>query len=221
MQTFYILLLRRKIRRCYLDNKKILVNCVKSLYSMGLTSPVSGNHSIRIRNKKWMWITPSGVPRYNLQEQDLVRVNLETSETIGRLKPSIEWQMHTAIYRKLSQVNAIIHTHSPYTLGIAISAVDKFQHILEEAKVVVGNPVIISNRPSGSIELANTVSRAFGVPQEEIRAVIIRNHGVVTVGNDIHKARAVVESLEEWAKIWAIIKLFGGPKYVFDECKPL
>lgn len=188
---------------------------------MGLTSPVSGNHSIRIRNKKWIWITPSGVPRYNLQEKDLVRVNLETSETIGRLKPSIEWQMHSAIYRKLSQVNAIIHTHSPYTLGIAISAVDKFQHILEEAKVVVGNPVIVSNRPSGSIELANTVSRAFGMPQEEIRAVIIRNHGVVTVGNDIHKARAVIESLEEWAKIWAITKLFGGPKYVFDECKPL
>lgn len=57
---------------------------------MGVTSPVLGNHSIRIRNKKWMWITPSGVPRYNLQEKNLVRANLETSETIGRLKPSIE-----------------------------------------------------------------------------------------------------------------------------------
>jgi L-fuculose-phosphate aldolase len=166
-----------------------------------------------------MWITPSGVPRYNLQEKDLVRVNLETSETIGRLKPSIEWQMHMSIYRKLGKVNAIIHTHSPYTLGIAISAVDEFQHIIEEAKIVVGNPVIISNKPSGSTELANTVSRAFGTPQEEIRAVIIRNHGVVTVGNDIHKARAVVESLEEWAKVWTITKLFGGPKHVFDECK--
>jgi L-fuculose-phosphate aldolase len=186
---------------------------------MGFTSPVSGNQSIRIRNKKWMWITPSGVPRYNLQEKDLVRVNLETSETIGRLKPSIEWQMHMSIYRKLGKVNAIIHAHSPYTLGIAISAVDEFQHIIEEAKIVVGNPVIISNKPSGSMELANTVSRAFETPQEEIRAVIIRNHGVVTVGNDIHKARAVVESLEEWAKVWTITKLFGGPKYVFDECK--
>jgi L-fuculose-phosphate aldolase len=67
--------------------------------------------------------------------------------------------------------------------------------------------------------LANAVSKAFGKPQEDIRAVIIRNHGVVTVGNDIHKARAVVESLEEWAKIWTITKLFGGPKYVLDESK--
>ncbi|MFY9965586.1 MAG: class II aldolase/adducin family protein [Nitrososphaeraceae archaeon] len=210
---------QRKIRRGYLDNKKVLINCVKSLYNMGFTSPVSGNHSVRIRNKKWMWITPSGIPRYNLQEKDLVRVNLETSETIGKLKPSIEWQMHTSIYRRISRVNAVIHTHSPYTLGIAISIADEFQHILEEAKIVVGNPVIISNKPSGSTELANAVSKAFGKPQEDIRAVIIRNHGVVTVGNDIHKARAVVESLEEWAKIWTITKLFGGPKYVLDESK--
>lgn len=49
--------------------------------------------------------------------------------------------------------------------------------------------------------------------------VTVRNHGVVTIGNDIHKARAVVESLEEWAKIWTITKLFGGPKYVLDESK--
>ncbi|MDW0283089.1 MAG: class II aldolase/adducin family protein, partial [Nitrososphaeraceae archaeon] len=48
---------------------------------------------------------------------------------------------------------------------------------------------------------------------EEVRAVIIRNHGVVTVGNNIHQARAVVEALEEWAKILTISKIFDGPKY--------
>lgn len=191
------------------------MDCVKSMYNMGLTSSVSGNHSIRIQNKSWIWITPSGVPRYNLQVKDLVRINLETGETIGGLKPSIEWHMHASIYKRLRKVNAIMHTHSPYTLGIAISAVDEFQHILEEAKFVVGNPVIISNKPSGSTELANTVSRAFGSTEEQIRAVIIRNHGVVTIGNSIHQARAVVESLEEWAKIWTITKVFGGPKYVY------
>jgi ribulose-5-phosphate 4-epimerase/fuculose-1-phosphate aldolase len=37
-----------------------------------------------------MWITPSGIPRYNLKEKDLVKVNLETMKTRGRLKPSTE-----------------------------------------------------------------------------------------------------------------------------------
>ncbi|MFL6385223.1 MAG: class II aldolase/adducin family protein [Nitrososphaeraceae archaeon] len=204
----------------------MLVNCVKDLYKMGLTSSVSGNHSIRIQGKKWMWITPSGIPRYNLQEKDLVKVHLETDRTVSRgssstsakLKPSIEWRMHASIYNKLSKVNAVVHTHSPYTLAIAIS-VNEFQHIIEEAKIVVGNPVIIPNKPSGSIELANIVSNAFfegeeKEEEEQVRAVIIRNHGVVSIGNNIYQARAVIESLEEWAKIYTISKIFDGPKYV-------
>lgn len=196
---------------------------------MGLTSSVSGNHSIRIQGKKSMWITPSGIPRYNLQEKDLVKVHLETDRTVSsgnsssatsaKLKPSIEWRMHASIYNKLSNVNAVVHTHSPYTLAIAIS-VNEFQHIIEEAEIVVGNPVIISNKPSGSIELANAVSNAFEregkkeKEEEQVRAVIIRNHGVVSTGNDIYQARAVIESLEEWAKIYTISKIFSGPKYV-------
>jgi L-fuculose-phosphate aldolase len=164
-----------------------------------------------------MWITPSGVPRYNLQEKDLVKVHLETGKTIGRLKPSIEWYMHTSIYKKLGKVNAIVHTHRPYTLGIAISVVDKFQHIIEEAKIIVGNPVVIPNKPSGSTELANIVSETFGRGGEKIKAVIIKNHGVVTVGSNIHQSRAVVEALEEWAKIFTISKIFGGPKCVLDK----
>jgi L-fuculose-phosphate aldolase len=155
-------------------------------------------------------ITPSAIPRYTLKEKDLVKVHLESGKTgSSGPKPSIEWRMHVSIYDKLSNVNAIVHTHSPYTLAAAIS-IDEFQHIIEEAKIVVGNPVIIANKPSGSVELANTVSDAF----EEVRAVIIRNHRVVSIGNNIHQARAVIESLEEWAKIFTISKIFGGPKYV-------
>ena len=125
--------------------------------------------------------------------------------------------MHVSIYKKLGKVNAIVHTHSP-TLGIAISVLDKFQqHIIEEAKIVVGNPIIIPNKPSGSTELANIVSKAFGQSGGSTRAVIIENHGVVAVGSNIHQARAVVEALEEWAKILTISKIFGGPKYVLDK----
>jgi hypothetical protein len=90
--------------------------------------------------------------------------------------------MHTSIYKKLGKANTIVHTHSPYTLGTAMSVIDKFQHIIEEAKIVVGNPVIISNEPSCSADLANLVSKAFAHGGEDLRVVIIENHGVVAVG---------------------------------------
>jgi L-fuculose-phosphate aldolase len=192
-----------------LNSKKELVDCVKDLYRMGLTTSVSGNHSIRFRNK-WMWITPSGISRYKMHPHHLVKVHLKSSKVFGNIRPSIELNLHRNIYNKRQDVNAIVHTHSPFTIGISISS--KFQHVIEEAKIVVGQPVIISNKPSGSNDLAESVSGAFQKEGATTRAVVIKNHGVVAVGKDIHQARAVVESLEEWAKILTVSEIFGAAK---------
>ncbi len=119
--------------------------------------------------------------------------------------------MHRNIYNKRQDVNAVVHAHSPFTIGVSISST-RFQHVIEEAKIVVGQPVIISNKPSGSKDLAESVSGAFLKGGSATRAVVIKNHGVVAVGKDIHQARAVVESLEEWAKILTVSKIHGGAK---------
>jgi ribulose-5-phosphate 4-epimerase/fuculose-1-phosphate aldolase len=193
--------------KALLDAKNELVRCVRELYFLGLTSPVSGNHSIRAGAS--MWITPSETPRYLLRAVDLVRMSLATGKAAGRKKPSIEHNMHRMIYNARRDVNAVVHTHSPYTIGVAISS--GFVHVIEEAKIVVGDPVIIDNRPSGSMELAQAVSAEF---TKGARAVVIKNHGVVAAGTSIHHARAIVESLEEWAKVLSVAKLFGGPGYL-------
>jgi L-fuculose-phosphate aldolase len=185
-----------------LDSRKDLVDCVKSLYTMGLTTAVSGNHSI-IKGSS-MWITPSGVSRYKMRAGDLVRVNLKTGMAAGG-KPSIEVEMHRSIYHARQDVGAIVHTHSPFTIGVSISG--RFRHVIEEAKIVVGEPAVIANKPSGSAELAKAVSEELG---KGARAVVIKNHGVVGGGSDIHHARAIVESLEEWSKILTVAQVFGG-----------
>jgi L-fuculose-phosphate aldolase len=132
--------------------KSELARCVRDLYSLGLTSPVSGNHSVRAGNRS-MWITPSEIPRYLLRTSDLVRMDLSTGRAFGKKKPSREHNMHRMIYDARRDVNAVVHTHSPYTIAVAISAGEGFVHVIEEAKIVVGNPAIIENRPSGSMSL--------------------------------------------------------------------
>jgi len=193
-----------------LDSKQELVECVKSLYAMGLTTSISGNHSIRFRNR-WMWLTPSGIPRYKMRAGDLVGVDLRTGKASGRAKPSIELDMHRRIYNARNDINAIVHTHSPFTIGVSISA--EFRHVIEEARIVVGQPAIITNRPSGSSELAKAVAAEF---EKGAQAVIIKNHGVVAGGRNVHHARAVVESLEEWAKILIVSRVFGGVRDWLD-----
>ena len=193
-----------------MDSKQELVDCVKSLYAMGLATSVSGNHSIRF-SSKWMWLTPSGVPRYNIRAGDLVKVDLKTGKATGKVKPSIELEMHRGIYNVRRDINAIVHTHSPFTIGVSISS--EFRHVIEEAKIVVGEPAVIANRPSGSAELAKTVSGEF---ENGAQAVVIKNHGVVAGGRDVHHTRAVVESLEEWAKILTVSQMFGGARDWLD-----
>jgi L-fuculose-phosphate aldolase len=187
-----------------------LVSCVKDLYAAGLTTSVSGNHSIR--HEDWMWITPSGIPRYLMRSSDLVRVNVSTGREVGKGKPSMEVGMHRNIYLASPNINAVIHTHSPYTIAVSISS--EFKHVIEEAKIVVGMPAIIQNAPSGSDKLATAVTEAFS---QGYRAVIVKNHGVVVGGVNIHKARAIVESLEEWSKIMTLTKIFGGSCEFLDD----
>ncbi len=192
------------------SSKRDLVECVKSLYTIGLTTSVSGNHSIRDRDR-WIWITPSGVPRYRMRADDLVRIDLKTGKVVAGRKPSVELNMHMDIYSSRPDINAIVHVHSPFTIGISISS--EFRHVIEEAKIVVGEPAVIANRPSGSIEMAEAVSVEF---KKGARAVVVKNHGVIAGGMDIHHARAIVESLEEWAKILTVARIFGGVRDYLD-----
>jgi L-fuculose-phosphate aldolase len=192
------------------SSRRELIECVKSLYAMGLTTSVSGNHSVRVKDR-WMWITPSGVPRYGMRADDLVRVDLKTGKAVARRKPSIELNMHMGIYSSRPDINAIVHAHSPFTIGISISS--EFRQVIEEAKLVVGEPAVIANRPSGSIKLAEAVSVEF---KKGTRAVVIKNHGVIAGGMDIHDARAIVKSLEEWAKILTVARIFGGVRDYLD-----
>lgn len=185
------------------------MSCVKELYYAGLTTSVSGNHSVRC--KDWIWITPSGIPRYSIVASDLVRVDIRTGRAIGKKKPSIETGMHRKIYCACPDIGAVIHTHSSFTIAVSISS--DFKHAIEEAKIVVGNPSVIANRPSGSTELATIVAKEFSVGA---RAVIVKNHGVITAGANIHQARAIVESLEEWSKILTLGRIFGGVRDFLD-----
>jgi len=186
-----------------LNLKAELVNCVKDLYTSGLNTAISGNQSVRFE-KIWMWITTSEIPRYKMKTKDLIKINMKTNAIMGKHKPSREWIMHKKIYEN-SDANAIVHCHSPFTLGVSISS--NFKKIIEEADIIVGDPIIIDNVPSGSIDLASNVSRCFR--DNKVRAVIIKNHGVVAIGKNLDKARSVVESLEGWSKVLTVSKIFN------------
>lgn len=193
--------------------KKEIVNSVKTLYWKGMVSNAGGNQSARLPGSKKIWITPSGYPRVSLEPKDLVAVDLDTGEVLeGDLKPSIETKFHLAIYKVRPDVNAVVHAHSPYTLGLAIAGYFDITH--GEAAAILGDIKIIKYAHPGTVELAKSLAEALkGEGAKVPRIAILMNHGVVSVGACIHEARAFAEIMEEWARFNVAAKAIGGIKY--------
>ena len=93
----------------------------KKLLTHGLNHGATGNVSIRIDND--FYITPSGMATEWMEAKDVVKCSLLIDEAeVSRMtkKPSSEWHFHQQIYQTRSDVNAIVHTHSPYASAISV-----------------------------------------------------------------------------------------------------
>jgi len=196
--------------------KKEIVNSVKTLYWKGMISNAGGNQSARLPGSNKIWITPSGYPRVSLEPEDLIAIDMEGNVIEGDLKPSIETFMHLEVYKNRPDVNAVIHAHSPYTMGMAISGFLEITH--GEAAAILGDIKIIPYSHPGTIELAKNVGYAVkGEGGKVPRIIILMNHGILSVGACIHEARAFAEIMEEWSRFNVAAKVLGGIKYKLDQ----
>ena len=186
------------------DNVSKLIEVCNKLYDRELASGKSGNVSIRLGN--YIAITPTLKAMNDLNEDDIVLVDMK-SNILTKGKPSSEVGMHLAIYKKRSDVNAIIHTHSPYTTGFAFS--DKKIKRLEGFGEI-NNPYVasIEYEKPGSDELALNASEA--IKNEDV--LVLKNHGVICVGNDLDEAESLAIFIEESAKTQFVSYMLNSVK---------
>ncbi|MEM2761031.1 MAG: class II aldolase/adducin family protein [Nitrososphaerales archaeon] len=200
--------------------KRELVSCVRTFFSKGMVSVGGGNHSFRSDEPDRIWITPSGYPRSHLTTDDLLLIDLDGNVLAGNLRPTIEVPFHTQIYKVRSDINAVCHTHNPYTLGFFLSSklesIDEGictlseEPLIEFPKILGEEPVIIDYRQLGSRSLGNIVGKAVSFNYlRPSGTLILLNHGIISIGRCIHEARLLVELLEEWARCSAIAKIFS------------
>jgi L-fuculose-phosphate aldolase len=189
--------------------KEQLVKCMKTLHERGLITGIGGNASIRMEGTNEILITPSALYKGELKPDDIVKIDLEGNVLDGVFKPSIEWHFHAAIYSKRLDVNAVIHTHSPMTTGLALAG-KKIEPITLESAVMLADVPILEFRYPGTKELGEIVAdNIMGH-----RAVIMQNHGVIAVGYDLIEALTTIEVLEEISTMTFVASHFGGAKLI-------
>ena len=182
--------------------RETVVQTAKKAYADKLFAATSGNLSIYDRENGRMYITPGSYPYEIMTAEDIMVIDLEGNVLEGVHAPSSEWRMHAQVYRDKPEVNAIVHTHSPYATAFAINH-------LPIAAVSFEMPYFLG----GDVPVARAA--LLGTYDVGINACLLANHGVLTIGDsmDIAYTRAVY--VEDAAKVYSIA-LTHGPVHVID-----
>ncbi len=170
------------------DLRNQIVDYGKELTKTGLVQGTWGNLSARLDDTS-MLCTPSGMDYEGLNPEDIVKVNMETLEYEGNLKPTSEKDFHAGIYQNRPDVNGIIHTHSRYACVFASCGLS--------FTTTSGDAIeCAAYGPSGTGILSKNVQKAVG----ENKGCLMKNHGMVAVGMDLEDAFHTARSIENAAK---------------------
>ncbi|WP_404405114.1 class II aldolase/adducin family protein [Jeotgalibacillus malaysiensis] len=175
-----------------------------------------GNTSMR--DGDVMWISPSGFALDDVSDESWVPVNIESGENLHEmLQPSSEVRMHLEIYRQREDVEAIVHTHPPVTIGMISSGLEEVPMMFPDYVAIVGDTVpLIDYVIPCSDELAFAVIGVLKDPSYQ--ALCLRNHGLITVGTNMKQAYYRTEIIEDGARVYWISSAFGQPRVLtYDE----
>ena len=192
----------------------------QQLYELHLELPknhlvawTSGNVSARDADTGYVLIKPSGVRYEQLRPEHMLILDLEGKIVEGILKPSSDAASHLYIYRQRPDAGGIVHTHSPY--ATAFAAVNRpIPVYLTAIAVEFGGPIPCGGFALiGGEEIGRVVVESIGSSP----AVLLKNHGVFTVGRDAEAAVKAAVMVEDAARtIWLALQL-GRPDEIAPE----
>ncbi len=180
--------------------KEQIIQAAKTLYLKGLVVGRSGNLSIALDEENIL-ITASGTYLGELEPLDIVRINLSTGAVSGQKEPSSELALHSLVHKNFSQ-KAVIHSHPPLTNGY-FSVEDSLEILTFESRLYLGEiPVIKQEAPI----VTNPEEVVSALRKNNL--VVLKNHGVIAMGEDFREALSFTEVLEEGIKTALVAKIF-------------
>lgn len=165
-----------------------------------------GNISLRQESSGLIAVTPSAIPYDRLQVDDINVVDLEGRVVEGEWRPTSELLLHLAFYRARADVGAVVHSHTPYAALFGVIG-EPLPMLLTEAVACLGGAVPVAPycRP-GTQELADSALRIA----DKGLAVILANHGLVTVGPDLDAAYDSTLAVETTARVAWMARVMGA-----------
>ncbi len=176
----------------------------------GLVTMTSGNCSGLDRETNLVVIKPSGVSFDKLSPDKMCVVDLNGRSVEGHYKPSTDTPTHLYVYRHLKHVGGIAHTHSNYATSFAALGKSIPPYLTAIADEFGGAIPIGKYCKIGGDEIGQEIVRIIG----NRPAILMKNHGVFTVGKGIAEAFKAAVMVEDVAKTVHLSLLIGKPKLI-------
>ena len=186
--------------------RRNIVEVGKLLYDKKLLVSTDGNLSVRISENEVL-ITASGFCKGRLTPEQITKVDME-GNIISGLKPARDIQMHLTTYKTRPQAKAIVHAHPPISTGFAIAGF-QFDHVtLPEILFSIGTIGVTDYAAPTTPDVPKVVAKKlWECPTCE--ALILANHGALTMGTDIMDAYYKMETLEMFLTATLVSKILG------------
>jgi L-fuculose-phosphate aldolase len=205
------------------DHREIreeLLATARQLLHAGLVEGTAGNLSTRLPDGNVL-MSPSSIDYELMTAEDLAVIDLEGKVLEGERAPTTEKALHLACLRAHDDIGAVIHSHAKYATMFAVTH-QPIPCVIEEVDVFVGGDVPVADyKLTGSDELGLEVARHV----ESRGAVLMANHGLLTVGKDLKQAYKVASLVERTAEIvWgarALGPLVPLPQETLDRFAPI
>ncbi|MGS2643628.1 L-ribulose-5-phosphate 4-epimerase [Streptosporangium sp. LJ11] len=181
----------------------------QELVRYNLVAWTAGNVSGRVPGEDLFVIKPSGVMYENLTPESIVVCDLDGELVEGELAPSSDTAAHAYVYRTMPRVGGVVHTHSTYASAWAARG-EAIPCVLTAMADEFGGEI-----PVGPFALigGDDIGKGIVATLEGHRspAVLMRNHGVFTIGADARAAVKAAVMCEDVARTVHVARQLGEP----------
>lgn len=198
----------------YMQLRDQICDICHKMWQLGWVAANDGNISVKLEDGTFL-TTPTGMSKSFITPEKLVHIDKEGKilEAEGNYRPSSEIKMHLRCYQEREDVGAVLHAHPPVATGYAVANKPLDEYSMIETVIALGSiPVTPYGTPS-TYEVPDAIAPYLG----EHDAVLLQNHGALTVGADLLTAYYRMETLELFAKISLNAHLLGGAQEISRE----